>query len=75
MGIDLSKDMQFASTAGEEELKPLVYHKSSEVIAMLINNKNLTEDLAAVITGRKNFDSRILESLLSPLTRIMHFGG
>ena len=41
MGIDLSKDMQLASAAGEEELKPLVYHKSSEVIAILINNKNL----------------------------------
>ena len=53
MGSDLSKDMQLASAACEEELKPLVYHKSSEVIAILINNKNLTEDLAVIIAGRK----------------------
>ena len=58
MGSDLSKDLQLASAAGEEELKPLYIHKSSEVIAILINNKNLTEDLAAVIAGRKNIDSR-----------------
>ena len=63
MGSDLSRDRQLASAAGEEELKPLVYHKSSEVIAILINNKNLTEDLAAVIAGRKNIDSGILEFL------------
>ncbi|MDP1758971.1 MAG: hypothetical protein Q8K77_04160 [Thermodesulfovibrionales bacterium] len=63
MGIDLSKDLQLASAACEEELKPLVYHKSSEVIAILINNKTLTEDLAAIIAGRKNIDSGILESL------------
>ena len=63
MGSDLSRDRQLASAAGEEELRPLVYHKSPEVIAALINNKNLTEDLAAVIAGRKNIDSGILESL------------
>ncbi|MFZ3123448.1 MAG: hypothetical protein WA104_08850 [Thermodesulfovibrionales bacterium] len=57
MGIDLSKDLQLASAAGEEELKPLVYHKSSEVIAILINNKNLTEDLAAIIAGRKTMET------------------
>lgn len=43
MGIDLSKDLQLASTAGEEELKPLVYHKSSEVIAIFINNNGNNE--------------------------------
>lgn len=63
MGSDLSKDLHLASAAREEELKPLVYHKSSEVIAILINNKNLTEDLAAVIADRKNIDSGILEYL------------
>jgi hypothetical protein len=63
MRNDLSRDRQLASAAGEEELKPLVYHKSSEVIAALINNKKLTEDLAAVIAGRRNIDSGILESL------------
>ncbi|MBU4320502.1 MAG: hypothetical protein L6246_01615 [Thermodesulfovibrionales bacterium] len=44
MGSDLSKDMQLASTAGEEELKPLVYHKSSAVIAILINNNGNNEN-------------------------------
>jgi len=63
MESDLSRDRHLASAAGEEEIKPLVYHKSSEVIAILINNKNLTEDLAAVIAGRKNINSVILESL------------
>lgn len=63
MESDLSKDLQLASTACEEELKPLIYHKSSEVLTILINNKNLTEDLAAIIAGIKNIDSRILESL------------
>ncbi|MCX5717377.1 MAG: hypothetical protein NTW44_03530 [Nitrospirae bacterium] len=45
MGSNLSKERQLASAGGEEELKPLVYHKSSEVIAILINNKNFTKDL------------------------------
>lgn len=61
MGSDLSKDLQLTSAA--EELKPLVYHKSPEVIAVIINNKNLTEDLATIIAGRRNIDSGILESL------------
>jgi len=63
MESDISRDRHLAASAGEEELKPLVYHKSSEVIAAFINNKNLTEDLAAIIAGRKNIDSGILESL------------
>ncbi|MDI6745171.1 MAG: hypothetical protein QMD07_07325 [Thermodesulfovibrionales bacterium] len=63
MESDLSKDLQLASAAGEEELKPLVYHKSPEVLTIIINNKNLTEDLAAIIAGRRNVDSGILELL------------
>lgn len=82
MGIDLSKDLQLASAAGEEELKPLVYHKSSEVIAILINNKNLTEDLAAIIAGRKTMEtmrdtsriSRALDEKYQSATRFISSG-
>jgi len=63
MESDINRDRQLAASASEEELKPLVYHKSPEVLTILINNRNLTEDLAAVIAGRRNIDSRILETL------------
>lgn len=60
---DLEKDIQRAATADEEGLKVLVYHPSSKVIASLIHNKNLTEDLAVIIASRKNIGSEILESI------------
>lgn len=60
---DLEKDIQRASTANEEELESLVYHPSSKVIANLIHNKNLTEDLAIIIANRKNIYPDVFESL------------
>lgn len=60
---DLERDIQLASTVGEEELKLLAHHPSSKVIASLIHNKNLTEDIALIVAGRKNISPDILESL------------
>ena len=60
---NLEKDIQRASTANEEELEPLVHHSSLRVIARLIYNKNLTEDLALILAGRKNISPDILEAL------------
>ena len=60
---NLEKDIQRASTANEEELESLVHHPSLRVIARLIYNKNLTEDLALILAGRKNISPDILEAL------------
>lgn len=60
---NLEKDIQRASTANEEELESLVHHPSSRVIARLIYNKKLTEDLALIIANRKNIYPDILEAL------------
>ncbi len=60
---DLERDIERASAADEEELKVLAYHPSPKVIATLINNKNLTEDLALIIASRKNISPEILETL------------
>jgi len=60
---DLEQDIHRASTACEEELESLVYHPSYKVISKLIHNKNLTEDLAIIIAGRRNVSSEVLETL------------
>jgi hypothetical protein len=60
---DLDHDLQSASAATEEELKSLVYHRSSEVISRILHNKNLTEDLVLIIADRRNIDPKILESI------------
>lgn len=65
---DLEKAIQSASAAtGEEELKFLAHHPSSKVISTLIHNNNLTEDVALIITNRKNITPEILESLYNDI--------
>jgi len=60
---DTEKDIRSALTAAAEELKLLVHHPSSRVVANLLYNPNLTEELALIIANRKNIDPVILESL------------
>lgn len=61
---EIDKAIQLASTAtGEEELKFLAHHPSSKVISALIQNNNLTEDLALIVASRKNVNPEILESI------------
>lgn len=60
---ELNEDIRLASTAGKEELESLVYHPSPEVIASLIRNRNLTEELAVIIASRKNIGTHMLEAL------------
>ncbi len=40
-----------------------MYHPSQRVLANLIYNSNLTEDLAVILAGRRNISTEILESL------------
>ena len=60
---DFEKEINLAYTANKEELKLLVYHPSQRVLANLIYNSNLTEDLAVILAGRRNISTEILESL------------
>ena len=60
---DIEKALQLASTGNEEELKSLVHHPSPKVIARLLLNENLTEDLAIIIANRKNLSIEIMEDL------------
>lgn len=60
---DLDKDIEMASSGSEEELRLLSHHTSSKVLLTLLNNKNLTEDIALIIANRKNVTPEILEFL------------
>lgn len=60
---EMENILQSAATCGEEELRLLVYHSSMKVISALLQNSNMTEDLAMIIAGRRNVSPEILESL------------
>src|SRR3989304_10024684 len=60
---DLNKDIQLASFGIEDDLRVLAHHPSFEVVATILKNKNLTEDIAFIIANRKNISSEILDSL------------
>jgi hypothetical protein len=57
------EELKKALTADEEGLRSLVYHPSPQVISNILLNRNMTEDLALVIAGRRNVQPHILESL------------
>jgi len=61
------KDIELASTAGEEELRFLAHHNNPEVLIALLKNRNLTEDIALIIANRKNIKPDILEILYSDI--------
>lgn len=61
--VAFNEDSERASVADEEELKSLVYHKSIDVISRVIENRNLTEELALVIANRRNISPKALEFL------------
>jgi hypothetical protein len=60
---DLEKDIELASSGTEDELRVLAHHPSFEVIATILKNINLTEDIALIIANRKNISPEIIESL------------
>jgi len=74
---DLDRDMQAALAGSEEDLKVLAYHHSPKVISCVVQNRNLTEDLAVIIAQRRNIGTEGLESLYKDARwkesyRIMH---
>lgn len=52
-----------ALAGSEEELKLLAYHPSPKVISCILQNKNLTEDIALIIAQRRNIGIEALEAL------------
>ena len=60
---DFKKDIEIASSGTEDDLRVLVLHHSFEVVAAILKNKNLTEDIALIIANRKNISPELLESL------------
>jgi hypothetical protein len=60
---DLDKDIELASSGTEDDLRVLAHHPSFEVIATILKNINLTEDIALIIANRKNISHEIIESL------------
>ena len=60
---DFKKDIEIASSGTEDDLRALAHHPSFEVIATILKNKNLTEDIALIIANRKNISPELLESL------------
>lgn len=64
---ELDKDIELASSGSEEELRFLAHHPSPEVLSALLNNKNLTEDIALIIANRKNINPEILEVLFNDI--------
>jgi hypothetical protein len=64
---DLEQDLQSAFVAGQEELKLLAYHPSSNVLSNMLLNRNITEDIVLIIAGRRNMSPEILESLSTDL--------
>ncbi|MCE5195375.1 MAG: hypothetical protein LLF28_08025 [Nitrospiraceae bacterium] len=64
---DMQRDMKRALTTGEEEIKKLACHPSPKVIANILQNKNLTDDIVLIIANRKNITSEILERLANDL--------
>jgi hypothetical protein len=60
---DFKKDIEIASSGTENDLRALAHHRSFEVIATILKNKNLTEDIALIIANRKNISPEVLESL------------
>jgi hypothetical protein len=60
---DINRDIELASSGSEEDLRFLAHHTSPEVLGALLQNKNLTEDIALIIAHRKNIGPEILESL------------
>jgi len=60
---DWNKDIEIASSGTEDDLRVLAHHPSFEVVATILKNKNLTEDIALIIANRKNISPELLESL------------
>jgi hypothetical protein len=60
---DLGKDIELASSGTEDDLRVLAHHPSFEVVATILKNINLTEDIALIIANRKNISPEIIESL------------
>jgi hypothetical protein len=60
---DFKKDIEIASSGTEDDLRVLAHHPSFEVVATILKNKNLTEDIALIIANRKNISPELLESL------------
>lgn len=63
MMSDLKKALQRALEGGEEEIRSLLHHPSSQVISQLMLNPRFTDDHARIITNRRNISSEILEML------------
>ncbi len=60
---DFKKDIEIACSGTEDDLRALAHHHSFEVVATILKNKNLTEDIALIIANRKNISPELLESL------------
>ena len=60
---DLDKDIELASSGTEDDLRVLAHHPSPEVVATILKNKHLTEDIALIIANRKDISPEILKSL------------
>jgi hypothetical protein len=60
---DIEKDLRLASEGSDEELRSLAYHPSNRIMETLLLNRNLTEDHALIIAGRRNVNTQILESI------------
>jgi hypothetical protein len=64
---DLNKDIELASSGTEDDLRALAHHPSSEVVATILRNKDLTQDIALVIANRKDIHPEILKSLFDDI--------
>jgi hypothetical protein len=59
----IEEEVKLASTSDAEGLRKLVYNPNMQVISALTLNRNLSEELVAIIANRKNVDPNILEVL------------